>query len=207
MTTKTEGKLVAAADRPFQGANANRYIEGKKMVSFVCPAKLHHGRTPENVEECVAAKHDPYFSTVKLTRTRQKTRMEMDEQTGEELEVVEGEETYYVKRRIPNWEQVAHDISIDSGQNVTRRLNQGWVFPEDIGYAPFCDYWNCSAQNPKYHTPVGNYHLRDEAALMMLAKGGREDSVEGVAIFIDDDTSRDRRRLQLDEMGARFDRG
>lgn len=205
MADKT-GIILKPIERPFHGANANRTVETKKMIAFVCQAGRHFGESPASIAECEKQGHDPYYSTKRIAKTREKvvTKTEVIDGEETEVEVVEGEETYYIKMRQPNWEQVVHDVSSDSGQNVARRVARGWKFPEELGYAPFCDYMGCSAQNPKYITPVGNYHLRDEAALMMLTKGGREDSLEGIAVFIDDDTSRDRRRQQLDEVGARF---
>ncbi len=204
---KLTGKIVPRIDQPWQGANASRYLTARKMIAFVCPENLHNGSLPDDRKACIEAGHEPYESTKRIARTREKTEIEVDEKTGEEIEVVTDTETYYVKKKVPNWEQVIVDVAHDSGTTLNRRLNEGWVYPENLGYAPFCDYLNCSAQNPKHRTAVGNYHLRDEAAMMILQKGGKEGSVFGTAIFIDDPTSEDRRRIQLDEVAARFDRG
>jgi hypothetical protein len=193
-----KGIVLARIDRPFGGSRASHYVETKKMVSFVCPQGQHYGHIPASREECQEQGHDPYFTTKNVLRTEEKTR-----QDGDRL-IVEGTESYYEKVRTPNWEQVVHDIANDSGQLVSQRLAMGWVFPEDLGYAPFCDFLGCSIQNPKFRTTVGNYHHRDEAALMYLAKGGREDSTKGTAIFIDDTTSGEARRQQLDEVASRF---
>jgi hypothetical protein len=202
MSEKTKtGTVLTREERPFGTARPSHYVETKKMVAFVCPTGTHFGGHEPSRQECIDLGHDPYYTTKKVAREREKVRTEKDERTGEDIEVVEDTETYYVKRRVPNWEQVVYDIANDSGQLPQKRLNEGWLWPEDLGYAPFCDFLGCSIQNPKFHTPVGNYHHRDEAALMMLAKGGREDSIEGVAIYVDDSTSGDRRRAQLDAMG------
>jgi hypothetical protein len=192
-TAKTNGIVLKREEWPFQGARGSHAVETKKMVAFLCPENVHFGTVAKHIEECKADGHDPYFNTRLVKKVREKTRAE-----GDEI-IVDGVEEYYIKVRIPNWEQVVHDIANDSGQLVQRRLAQGWVYPEDIGYAPFCDYMGCSAQNPKYRTPVGTYHLRDEAAIMYLTKGGDEESLEGTAIFVDDTTSGRRRRKQLNE--------
>jgi len=197
-----EGKLVPRTEQPWQGANASRYLTARKMVAFVCPEGIHSGFVLEDRKACEDEGHDPYFSTKRIRKEREKTEVN---EAGEEI-ILETE-VFYVKRRLPNWEQVIVDISHDSGMILQRRLNEGWTYPEELGYAPFCDYYNCSAQNPKHRTAVGTYHLRDEASMMLLQKGGKEGSVFGTAIFIDDETSEDRRRIQLDEVAARFDRG
>jgi len=193
------GKVLTRAERPFGGSRPSHYVETKKMVAFLCPEGRHTGLVPSQRQECEDEGHDPYFTQREFEHRRAK----LVEREGRTFK--EGEEVEIESVRVPNWEQVVHDIMNDSGQIVNRRINEGWVFPEDLGYAPFCDYLGCSIQNPKYHTPVGNYHHRDEAALMMLAKGGREDGLEGTAIFIDDTTSGERRRQQLDAMSARFE--
>jgi hypothetical protein len=198
MATPKTGKVLTRAERPFGQSRPSHYVETKKMVAFLCPEGVHNGIVPASREDCEAQGHDPYFS-MREVETRRPKLVERDGKTFKE-----GEEVEIEQLRIPNWEQVVHDIANDSGQIVNRRVREGWLFPEDLGYAPFCDYLGCSIQNPKFHTPVGNYHHRDEAALMMLAKGGSEESLEGTAIFIDDTTSGDRRRQQLDTMSARF---
>lgn len=202
-----KGKLVAREDRPFGDPkyappSGMRYVEAKKMVAFICPEGQHFGSSPAQVKECQDMGHDPYYSDRYVEITKPAFVEERDEKTGEITRIVtktKDEDRRYKLVRTPNWEQVPYDVIFDSGTLPQKRLNQGWVWPEDLGFAPFCDYLNCSVQNPKFVTPVGTYHHRDEAALMYLAKGGSEDSTEGTAIFVDDTTSGRRRRKQLNE--------
>lgn len=196
-----KGTILSPIERPFTGANQNRVLEAKKMIAFRCPEGTHDGRFPTDIEACKEAGHNPYFTSKRIKRPVEK----IEERDGKQYVVGTEEEIEYVL--IPNWEQVVYDISIDSGQLPAKRTREGWVYPEELGYAPFCDYYGCSMQNPKFVTQVGTYHHRDEAALIYLTKGGREDSDEGTAIFVNDTTSGHRRRLQIDEVAERIARG
>lgn len=79
----------------------------------------------------------------------------------------------------PNWVQIADDVKVTSGRMVRIQLERGSKFPEDLGFPPICDYFNCWEPNPEIHvtnvvqhegvqTVIGNYHTRDEAAVMTL---------------------------------------
>ena len=106
--------------------------------------------------------------------------------------------------RVPNWKQIAHDIKITSGRMVQIQIERGSKFPEDLGFPPLCDYYNCWVPNPEVlvtyappheesdaYVPVGKYHARDEAAIMQLR-------FEGVPIFIgsDSDISKGNSRIR-----------
>lgn len=108
--------------------------------------------------------------------------------------------TEYV--RVPNWKQIADDPKVSSGRMVQIQRERGSKFPEELGYAPICDYFNCWEENPSViarrvvnhegvSTVVGNYHTRDEAAIMTLR-------LTGTPIYIGVDDDIQRRRAQLD---------
>lgn len=199
MASKT-GTILARGDRPFSSPERppklSDAIEAKKMVAFHCPTGNHSGLSPLSVKACMDEGHDPYYSDkwVKITVPQ------FEERDGKRIARKQREdEVEFELVRTPNWEQVIQDLADNSGRNVERRLAQGWVFPEELGYAPFCDFFGCSIQNPKFRTSVGTYHHRDEAAIIYLTKGGDEDSEEGTAVYIDDTTSGRARRRQLNE--------
>lgn len=98
----------------------------------------------------------------------------------------------------PNWTEVPDEISVYSSKGVAASLERGFIFPEELGYAPFCDMKGCSVQNPKFRTEYGTYHTREEAAIMLL-RG------EETAIFVSTDReSNKERQKQLREAGAGF---
>lgn len=192
-TTKNTGIVLKREERPFGTPRESRNLRTIKLIRFSCPENLHQGNERA---ECEAAGHDPFYTTREV-EVRIPTLEERDGKTFKT-----GEEVLIERVRTPNWEQVVDAINVGSGRHVQNALDKGWVYPEELGYAPFCEYLSCSIQNPKFRTPVGVYHHRDEGALMMLERGGRLDSTEGTAIFVETPQSHHRRRLQLDEAGA-----
>ena len=158
-------------------------------------------------EDCLAAGHDPYVA--EYGEQRKKKETETRNIDGEEVEVVVGEVEYTVLRQRPNFEQVPFDIKAYSGVAIQDARERGWVFPQERGLAPYCEFRNCWTQNPKFRTPVGDYCTRDQAAVMMLYKGGDERSVEGVPMYIpvDDDANRFRQQLRKVDIDSPFGAG
>lgn len=176
---QTEGKVITGK-KPYVGANGNAPMRMRKMIAPRCaecfpstelvPAKSGWWR------DCP---HDPYvhINTIEV----RKPKLSEPDENGEVF--VEGEEVKLRYVREYNWEQVPDEISVYSGRGVADSLERGWKFPEELGFAPFCDYRNCGEQNPKFRTPVGNYHSRNEAATMMLVLDGDMSSTEGAILF------------------------
>ena len=108
-------------------------------------------------------------------------------------------------KKVPNWKQIADDPKVASARMVRIQLERGSKFPEDLGFAPVCDYYNCwEPANPKYtvqatidhegiQTVLGKYHARNEAAVMRLR-------LEGVPIYIGVDEDTRRRNMQLNNV-------
>lgn len=142
--------------------------------------------------------HDPYFSMVPAGPPTPKYE-ELEDGTFKQVGVVEQRLVHQ-----PNWNQVADDAKVISGRAVRIMLERGYKFPEDLDYAPICDYMNCWESNPSIHitktiehegvqTVVGNYHTRDEAAIMTL-------HMQSVPIFVGVDHDINRRKQQLDQV-------
>jgi len=141
--------------------------------------------------------HDPYFTV----EERLIKHPVLEERDGKTFKTGETTEVEYIKH--PNFKQIADDPKVTSGRMVKIQQERGSVFPEDLGYAPICDYNNCwEPANPKFSTAktvehegiqtlVGKYHSRDEAAIMSLR-------LEGVPIYVGVDKDINRRRQQLD---------
>jgi hypothetical protein len=159
--SKTNGKLV----RIPSSRNMNRVMKTVKMVRAKCVEHQagYHRFNTDWIEVCKAEGHDP-FVTVKQKRIVTPV-----------TEVREDGKTYLVKEDIaieqvsrPNWVEVPDEHKLRGGRGVAIALQQGWKYPEELGYAPFCDFKGCWEQNPKFQTRAGKFHQRDEAALIVL---------------------------------------
>jgi hypothetical protein len=182
----------------FSSGGLNRPLKMVKMIQARCKACNPKGQGKKGWwDECP---HEPYFSMVPAGPPEPKY-VEQEDGTF----VQDGVEVKkFVKR--PNWKQIADDAKVTSGRMVQIQVERGSKFPEQLGYAPVCDYFNCWEPNPKIHarqiiehegiqTVVGNYHTRDEAAIMTLRS-------EGTPIFIGLDKDIQRRRQQLNEVNV-----
>lgn len=141
--------------------------------------------------------HDPYFTVREDVITKPVLEKTED---GRTLKV--GETTEIEYHREPNFKQIADDPKVASGRMVQIQRERGAKFPEELGFAPICDYLNCWEPNPKIHatrvfnvegaqTRVGNYHDRDEAALITLR-------LNQTPTYVGVDQDIERRRAQMD---------
>jgi hypothetical protein len=144
---------------------------------------------------CLEAGHDPFVT--KYTVLLKKPTYQEQEIDGELVNVKTGETEYEVLRERLNIEQVPFDLKAYSAQGIRDAIELGWVFPEERGYAPYCEFRNCFVQNPKFRTPVGTYCNRDQAAVMVLYMGGDMRSNEGVPMYVPVDEDANRFRKQL----------
>lgn len=136
--------------------------------------------------------HDPYFRLEALPRDPLADLEEQEDGTFVE-KADKGPDKYI---RVPNMKQIPLEEKSASGKMVQIQLERGSKFPEDLGYAPICEFRNCWEPNPKWHTRRGNYHTRDEAAIIDL----RETETP---IYIGLDKDIERRREQLDRVNVR----
>jgi hypothetical protein len=147
-------------------------------------------------------RHKPY-----VTIEEKEVKHPILEQTedGRTLKVGETIEVEYIEK--PNFKQIADDVKVASGRMVQIQKERGSVFPEDLGYAPICDYKDCwekavpkftsskTLENEGHLTVLGKYHSRDELAIMTLR-------LEGTPIFVGVDKDINRRRAQLDAVNV-----
>jgi hypothetical protein len=189
-----EGKLIRIPST----ARMSRPARLVKMVAAICPDRdtlvSHQPNTASTgfwIPQCIADGHDP-FTTSKEVEIKRPTYEERDGKkfkTGEEVEVE--------LVTTPNMEQVASELKAYSGRGIEAALEMGWKYPEELGYAPFCDFLNCFIQNPKFETNVGSYCNRDQAAIMVLVTGNNMRSDVGTPTYITfgDDAPNFRRQL------------
>jgi hypothetical protein len=177
------GKLVKMMNE----SRLSRPFHMVKMVAAVCPDRDYPGKSHQPstastgfwIPACEAAGHDPWVRAqeVEIVRPTYETREDGRKfKTGEEIEI-ELVET-------PNLEQIPYDIKAYSGKALEFYLEMGWKQPEELGYAPFCEYLGCWNQNPKFQTNVGLYCNRNEAALMVLVTGNDMRSDTGTPTYL-----------------------
>jgi hypothetical protein len=189
---KTKGK----SSGNFSTGGLNKPLKMVKMLAPRCQECNPRGQGKRGWQE--TCEHDPYHSM----QPKGPPKPKFEEQPDGSFKQVGEEEQLYIKR--PNWEQVPDDAKVSSARSVTIARERGAKFPEELGYAPICDYFNCWEVNPSFHAKqivahegtqvvVGNYHTRDEAAIMTLR-------LTGTPIFIGIDEDIQRRRKQLNEV-------
>lgn len=153
--------------KPFQGARPSRTMRTAKMIAPRCAVHFPGDNSVNPfsnwVAACEAEGHNPYVRVATVEHKRPKLEVQEDGRT-----LVVGEEVELEYIETPNWEQVADELGVYSGRGVPNSQARGYKFPEELGYAPFCDYFNCGEQNPKFNTRFGRYHSRQEAALIAL---------------------------------------
>lgn len=183
----------------------SRPFHSVKMLAAVCPdrdtAVSHQPKVATTgywIEACEAAGHDPFARKVREKRTREK--LDLDASTGEEI--ITSTEEYYVQRTIPNLEQVPWDIKSSSNKALEYALEMGWVYPQEKGFAPYCDFYNCWVQNPRFVTNVGTYCTREQAAVMVLVTGNSQRSDKGISTYLTFGEDAENFQRQLSQVGA-----
>lgn len=185
-----KGKLAHLRGR----GNLGRPLKMVKMISAHCQECDPHGTDQRHniydtswIETCP---HDPYMHREQRTVVRPK----IEERDGKEYIV--GDEVEVETWLEPNWTQLPDDEKIGSGGFVAQAVAMGYKFPDELGFAPFCDYKDCWAQNPKFRTRYGAFCRRDEAALLTLRSQQKP-------TYVNIDTDADRLREQLENVNVR----
>jgi hypothetical protein len=177
----------------------NRPMKMVKMILAKCNVCNPRGQGPRGWWE--TCEHDPYSSMQPMGPPKPIFE-ELEDGTYKQVGV---EELRWTKKL--NLIQIADDVKVSSGRQVQIQLERGSKFPEDLGYAPLCDYNNCWESNPKHlarqiiehegvQTVVGKYHTRDEAAIMTLR-------TRGTPVYLGMDKDIQRRREQLEQVNVR----
>lgn len=190
--TKPKGKTTGLLSK----GGLNKALKMIKMIQARCRVCNPQGQGPRGWWE--TCPHDPYFHFEEIPQDPVPTEQE----DGSFTLAPPADKKF---KKVPNWKQIADDPKVASGRMITIQLERGSKFPEDFGYAPICDYYNCwEPANPKYmihtivehegvQTVVGKYHKRDEAAIMKLR-------LEGQPIYLGLDQDMKRRRTQLQQV-------
>ena len=196
--TKPQGKLTGLR----RTGGLNRPMKMVKMIQARCRICSPMGQGKRGWwDDCP---HDPYnhYEEVPQPPLMQEVLDAEGNPTGEFESVPNPKKRH---KKTPNWKQIADDAKVASGRMVQIQLERGSKFPEEFGFAPVCDYYNCwEPANPKYtigtviefegvQTVLGKYHARDEAAIMKLR-------MEEVPIYIGVDKDISRRRAQLQQV-------
>ncbi len=188
-------KKEVKSNEKFSTGGLNRPMKMVKMIQARCNLCNPKGQGRRGWwDKCP---HQPYTHIEEVPGAVEYAEAE----DGTITKLPEPEVTY---RRVPNWKQIPDDVKVSSGRTVQIQRERGSKFPEELNYAPICDYLNCWEENPKVHanrivshegiqTVVGNYHNRDEAAIMTLR-------TTSVPVYVGVDSDIERRRAQLDNV-------
>jgi len=156
----------------------NHPMKMVKMIQARCRQCNPAGKGPRGWWE--VCPHDAYYSMQPLGPPTPKYDRQED---GTYTETGEFEPPKFVRK--PNWKQIADDHKVTSGRMVQIQRERGSKFPEEMGYPPLCDYYNCWETNPSIHANrliaadetdvrirVGDYHDIAEAQIMTLRLSG-----------------------------------
>lgn len=164
-----------------------------KMIQPVCPnAAVGAGCADKEYGawwvKCEEAGHNPYYQVEEV-----KTQIPIisESESGRKLVTGHEEEIELVESVRTN--QVAYYNRVNSKQGVEqKRFFHGWKLPEEMGYAPMCEFRNCYAAFPEVKTRYGNYCNEEEARMVIaderhvvlevMLPDKRQDQIEGIAI-------------------------
>jgi len=164
-------------------ATLNRPLRATKMCRPRCDECQEKGGAWW--ETC---KHNPYFSVITVPGAVEYVT-EVDEEGNE---VILEEKPGPGKRiRTLNTDQVPNELKIYSGRGVQWSIEHGFKFPEELGFAPMCEYYNCWTPFPKFQTKLGNYCTEEQAQIINLRTRGvaihaepelRKEQLAGVSV-------------------------
>lgn len=170
----------------------------QKMVKMVVPAcRICNNQGQGKRDWASTCPHDPYFRIEPIPGTQE--QYDVDPETDEvTVRITEGK-----FRRVPRIKQISDELKNTSKRMVQIQVERGAKFPEEMGYYPICDYRNCweplagpDAPKEVFRTRHGNFHDRDEAAIIVLREGE-------TPIYLGLDKDIERRREQLDRVVIR----
>ena len=175
----------------------NRPLRMVKMIQARCRICNEGGHGKRGWwENCP---HDPYFHLEDLPVDPMASLVQEEDGTY----VTSDTPSKPKFKKVPNMKQVPLDDKAASGRMVQIQIERGSKVPEELGYYPICDYRNCwvplagpDAPKPVHQTQKGNYHSRDEAAIISLQQAGKP-------IYLGLGQDIERRREQLDQVNIR----
>lgn len=190
MVAKKDLKIIPWERTGVRLANGGRT---QKMIQPVCPNSATGSGCETLVYgawwlECEKAGHNPY---TQVEQVPHQIPTVVETEDGRKLITGHEEEIELVETVRTN--QVSMSARINSGQGVEqKRFFHGWKLPEELGYAPMCEFRNCFADNPKIETRYGKYCREEEARIVIaderhvvlevMLPEKRQDQLEGIAI-------------------------
>jgi hypothetical protein len=192
---KPKGKLSGMRSKGTIG----RPLKMVKMIQARCRICNPGGQGRRGWQE--NCPHDPYNHLEEIETSAFEAMEEQED--GTLVQKANPGPAHY--KKVPNWKQIADDPKVASGRMIQIQLERGSKFPEEFGYAPICDYFNCwEPASPRYtigaviehegiQTVLGKYHTRDEAAVMRLR-------LEQTPIYVGFDQDIRNRRRQLNQV-------
>jgi hypothetical protein len=190
MVAKKDLKIIPWERVGVRLSNGGRTL---KMIQPVCPesAKGSGCETQYDVawwKHCEEAGHNPYYQVgEEVIRTPIIAESESGRKliTGydEEIELVESVRT----NQVPFYNRVGSKQAPEE-----KHFFHGWKYPEELGYAPMCEFRNCYAPNPGIKTRFGMYCREEEARIVIaderhvvlevMLPEKRTDQLEGIVI-------------------------
>lgn len=144
--------------------------------------------------DCDAAGHQPYFS---LTRQSMRRPQLVEDSPGRyKLLGYDEEEVWF--EQSPNLTQITLSDRVNSGVGLALYSVVGYVLPEVIGVAPFCQFRDCWAQDIKIrHEIYGDYCSETQAKLIAA-------DIDGIRLEVmTHDYALEKRKKQLAAINVR----
>jgi hypothetical protein len=191
MVAKKDLKIIPWERTGVRLANGGRTM---KMIQPVCPqsavgsgCEMLHSDTAWWVE-CEKKGHNPYYQV-----SEEKTQVPIVAETEDGRKLITGYEEEIELVESIRTNQVVFNNRVDSKQGVElKRFLHGWKHPEEMGFAPMCEFRNCFAPNPEIKTRYGNFCSEDEARIVIaderhvvlevMIPEKRRDQLEGIVI-------------------------
>ena len=146
------------------GPAKNGTIRAVKMVAPVCEVCTDGIHARDWFNTCT---HNPYFHAQEVPEI-----VEEREPQPDGTYIVTDRKTVHRVRQMPNLRQVPHSPR-HLGVNPRRKFNSGWVLPQQIGVAPFCQALDCWSQDlpDKWQSEEGRgFYCSARHALPQLAQ-------------------------------------
>jgi hypothetical protein len=190
MVAKKDLKVIPWERTGVRLATGGRTI---KMLQPVCPnAAVGSGCESKGEPgwwvSCEKAGHNPYFQ---VEEVKTQTPIISESESGRKLVTGHQEEIELVESVRTN--QVPYYERVNSKQGVEqKRFFHGWKNPEEMGFAPMCEFRNCYAPFPEVKTRYGSFCSEEEARMVIaderhvvlevMLPDKRADQIEGITI-------------------------
>ena len=134
------------------GPNKKASIRTVKMVAPICPVCTDGVHPRDWFNTCT---HDPFFHDQEMPEI-----VENRDYQDDGSYIVSDRKTVFRVRRMPNLRQVPlspRHMGIQ-GSLSRKKFNRGWVVPEQVGVAPFCQALDCWSQDlpPRWVSEEGH---------------------------------------------------